>query len=345
MTRKSGGTKRSSWLTFRRRLLLIRLLLRSPMKTAELINNIQREMGENGYPESAPSALKHDFDALKEEFGCAIRFRRETGCYHLEDLGELALLDLPDTSLEALAFLDNTFRAGEDLPEHANIRELLERVDLLLPAHRRAHEGYTKSLMSLNLMGNTHPKINPDVLNTVKRAIRQRRELTFAYFSLSDVTEPRRHRVAPYRIYFRPEGHAYLDATLIEATPAGNEPQHAPIDYRLDRIIPGTVEVLAQVLPRDRPPAQSFRIRYRLFPAIARRRDIATYFPGTHIDYHEDGSATVSATVTNLWLARQILLRYGPGCKVLEPPELVELFRAAVRGLSTLYEQDEATDV
>ena len=29
---------------------------------------------------------------------------------------------------------------------------------------------------------------------------------------------PPRHRVAPYGIFFRPEGHGYLDATLLEVT-------------------------------------------------------------------------------------------------------------------------------
>ena len=49
------------------------------------------------------------------------------------------------------------------------------------------------------------------------------------------------------------------------------------------------------------------------------------------------GSASVTATVTNLWQARQILLRYGDACVVTEPSELVALFRATARGLSALY--------
>jgi hypothetical protein len=81
-----------------------------------------------------------------------------------------------------------------------------------------------------------------------------------------------------------------------------------------------------------------------LHPVVARRRDVATYFPQTHIDYHEDGSATVTAVVTNLWQTRQILLRYGTGCCVLEPPELVALFRETASGLAQMYAemQEEA---
>ena len=50
MTRYGGGIKRSSQLTFRRRLLLVRLLLRGPATAEELIEAIQRELGTEGYP-------------------------------------------------------------------------------------------------------------------------------------------------------------------------------------------------------------------------------------------------------------------------------------------------------
>lgn len=123
MATQTRGTKRSSMLTFRRRLLLVRLLLRTPMSSTELINNIQEELGSDGYPPAAASALKHDLDALKIEYGCRIVFDRSTGRYVLEDLGKLALLDLPDHCMEAMAFLEASFPSGLALAEHANIRE------------------------------------------------------------------------------------------------------------------------------------------------------------------------------------------------------------------------------
>src|SRR5262245_57805350 len=102
MTRQRGGTKRSSWLTFPRRLLLVR----GPASSAALIAAVQAELGDEGYPPAAASALKHDLDALKAEYGCAIAYQRERGVYALTDLGELALLDLRAECMEALAFLD-----------------------------------------------------------------------------------------------------------------------------------------------------------------------------------------------------------------------------------------------
>lgn len=337
MTQPSGGgTKRSSWLTFRRRLLLVRVLLHGPATSADLIAEIDAELGEQGYPEAAAAALKHDFDALKGEYGCSITYDRQTRYYHLADLGELALLDLPDPCMEALAFLEASFPEGSGLPEHANLRELLERVVLLLPPARQAQHRRRRSTIRLGV-GMGGRKIDPDVLTTIKHAIEQRRELAFDYLSTFDAEKPRRHRVAPYGITFRPEGHGYLDATVLEVTPKGGEAVHAAIDYRLDRILPGTAEVLPTVLPPIRPSPPNYALRYTLVPQVARRRDVAAYFPNTVITYLDDGSAEVTATVTNLWQARQILLRYGDACLVHEPPELVGLFRKTSEGLGRLY--------
>ncbi|NTU84217.1 MAG: WYL domain-containing protein [Chloroflexales bacterium] len=325
-----------SWLTFRRRLLLVRSLLRGPATSVELIADIDAELGDQGYPEAAAAALKHDFDALKGEYGCQIVYDRQTRYYHLADLGELALLDLPDPCMEALAFLEASFPEGSGLPEHTNLRELLERVVLLLPPARQAEHRRRRSTIRLGV-GRGASRIDPDTLTIIKYAVEERRELIFDYLSTFDAEQPRRHRVAPYGITFRPEGHGYLDATVLEVTPKGGETIHAAIDYRLDRIVPGTAVVLPTGLPPIRVSPPTYTLCYTLVPQVARRQDIAAYFPNTQITYHDDGSAEVTATVSNLWQARQILLRYGDACHVHEPVELVALFRKTAQGLSKLY--------
>ncbi|MBX0326229.1 WYL domain-containing protein [Oscillochloris sp. ZM17-4] len=337
MTHPTGGTKRSSWLTFRRRLLLVRTLMRGPAGSADLVAAINAELGSQGYPEAAAAALKHDFDSLKSEYGCRISYERATRRYALDDLGELALLDLPDESMEALAFLDASFPEGGGMPEHANIRALLERVLLLLPPARQAQHRRQRGSMRLGI-GSVSGKIDPQTLDVVKRAIDGRRELSFAYLGSFDGDQPRHHRVAPYGITFRPEGHGYLDATLLDVTPRGGEVIRAAIDYRLDRIVAGSAAVLPTMLPPQRALPPSYRLRYTLVPQVARRRDLAAVFPEAQISYRDDGGAEVTATVTNLWQARQLLLRYGDACTVHEPPELVELFRKTALGLAEIYD-------
>ena len=333
-----GGIKRSSWLIFRRRLVLIRTLLRSPLTRDELIAAVNQEMQGEAYVGDMASALKHDLDALKDEYGCRIAYQRQSKRYALEDLGDLALLDLPDACLEALAFLEQSFPEGAALPEHASIRDLLDRVLLLLTSERRQQQQSRRAVLSLQISHST-TRIEPAVIATVKRAIIQRQELRFDYRSPRADAATIRHRVAPYEIIFRPEGHAYLDATLLEVTPRDPAaPIPSPVHYRLDRMVPGSLEILPTVLPPLRPQPPAYILRYRLDPAVARRRDVAPHFPNTAIVYHDDGSATVTALTTNLWQARQTLLRYGSACTVQEPAELVELFRSAIQGMAANYQ-------
>jgi len=332
------GTKRSSWLTFRRRLILVRTLLRAPSSKEELVATVQGELRDDGYPSSAGSALKNDLDALKQEYGCQIRFHRRMGCYVLEDLGDMALLDLPDECLEALSFLDASFPSGNDISVFGGVRELLDRMLKLLPQERQEQYSRTRHPLSVQLPGASTGRIDPGVLMIVRRAINQRRELSFSYRSNAEEYATTRHRVAPYEIYFGAEGHGYLDATMLEVSPrhpAAVIP--SAIHYRLDRIVPGTVTVLPTVLPKERIKPRTYALRYRLAPVVARRRDVSAYFPNTEITYHDDGSATVTATVTNLWLTRQVLLRYGPACEVLEPPELITMMCDTVKGMVETY--------
>ncbi len=332
------GTKRSSWLTFRRRLILVRTLLRAPAGKDDLIATVQHELGDEGYPTSTASALKNDLDALKQEYGCQIRFYRRSRCYVLEDLGEMALLDLPDDCLEALSFLDASFPSENDISAYAGVRALLDRILKLLPVPRQEQYSRARHALSMQLPGASTGRIDPGVLLVVRRAINQRRELSFAYRSNAVEHPTTQHRVAPYEIYFSAEGHAYLDATMLDVSPrhpAAAIPSTIP--YRMDRIVAGSATVLPSVLPKERIKPHTYTVRYTLAPIVARRRDVSAYFPNTDITYHDDGSATVCATVTNLWQTRQILLRYGPACEVLEPPELIAMFCDTVTGMHAIY--------
>ncbi|MCS6940643.1 MAG: WYL domain-containing protein [Roseiflexus sp.] len=334
MARRSGGIKRSSWVTFRRRLFLVRQLLRAPASAEELITRVQSELGENGYPANAAAALKHDLDSLKGEYDCRIVYRRDQGKYVIIDLGELALLDPPHQSLEALALLDASYPAGSGNPMHASIRALLDQVILMLPHRAQSH---LQMRRSATRQKRPVGRIDSNVLATVRQAIEEKHELVFRYWGLSDGEAPRRYRVAPYGIFFRNNGHTYLDATLLEVQPAGSEQLLTQVNYRLDRIVPGTVQVLPNPLPSERPQARTFTLRYWLHPEIAQGGDGIPFFPSTRVEYGDDGSALVTATVSNLSVARDVLLRYGDRCRVIEPSELIDLIRETVDAMASLY--------
>jgi len=341
--RRGGGTKRNSWRTFHRRLFLVRRLVRGPADAATLITGTRgffnnSDDAEDIYPADARAALRHDLAALRDEFECAISLGPD-GRYAIADFGRLALLDLPDEDLEALAFLLSNF-SESSLPNAGRVDALLDRIVALLPPERQ--RGLPRPARDVRLDYPTPSRsLAPPTLERVRRAL-GRQQLSFAYrSSYVDGDTVVLHRVDPYGLLFR-DGHHYLDAFCHDCGDPSIAPRYRL--YRLDRIVDDSVRLLPDVLPPIAPLRPRHRLRYTLGPDVARQRDIALWFPGSAVRFQPDGSAEVSAETADLWQARQILMRYRELCQVHEPPELVKLMRTSAALMARLYQDKADTD-
>ena len=154
-------------------------------------------------------------------------------------------------------------------------------------------------------------------IQRIELAIERSQQLKFSYRSLREGKE-HVHIVEPQPLVFE-RGHVYLN---------GWSPEYGKtLRFRLDYILPGSAEVLPTRIAQSRPSPVSYVLRYQLSPVIA-RNGVSQHFADQHVDLHTDGSATVTARITDLFDARRILLSYGLHCVVLEPPELVKQMRA-----------------
>ncbi len=334
---RRGGSKRDSWRTFHRRLFLVRRLVAGPADAATLIAATraafnQSDDVEDIYPGDARAALRHDLAALRDEFACVID--RVGGSYQLSDYGRLALLDLPDEDLEALAFLLSTFDDAS-MPNASRVAALLDRVVSLLPAERR--RGLPRPPRDVRFdLPRPSRSLTPATLARVRRAL-GRQQLRFAYQSSFVSAETVVvHRVAPYGLIFR-DGHHYLDAFCYDCGDPLISPRYRL--YRLDRIVADSLCSLPETIPPPEvaPPRPRYRLRYTLGPPVARQRDLALWFPAGEVHFLPDGSAEVHGECSDLWQARQILLRYREHCVVHEPPELVAMIRESVARMAEVY--------
>jgi len=327
--RRTGGDKRSSWLTFKRRLFVVQRLTRGPAGAATLIAGARAALGADIYPPDFWQALAHDLAALRAEFGCAITYQQDI--YRLEDMGTLALLDVPDDELQALAFLIGTVGV-EPWPHAAAVGRLLARVRLLLPAARRGDLAGLRAQPQLPVPAGV-AAVAESILQTVQRAV-ARQQIGFSYHSpYSGDAAVETHQVAPYALLYR-DGYLYLDGYCYESSVA--KLRRRWVRYRLDRIA-GGVTLLPYPLPPTAPAHPVYTIRYQLSPAAAHQQYVAEWFAQTTVQFQADGAAVVTAETSDLWQARQILLRYREHCRVLEPPELIELMRDSVARMAQLY--------
>jgi predicted DNA-binding transcriptional regulator YafY len=334
MSKHISGRRRSSKQTFRRRIIIFRTLFSQPSTADELIEAVNHELAQDGYPAAATMALKHDLDALKREFNCELSFDRNLKTYTLHSVGDFAILDLSRESLEALAFLETNFPEDNMLSAFINVQKLLRQVRMLLPQSVTAN---IPSIFKLHNPIRQNKAFDNQTLRTVKRAIENKQQLRFMYMSNFEQNEARRHTVSPYGLFMR-DGHMYLDAVLMSVEPAGHALPLTSVEYRLERIVKKSAQLLPIMNPPERPPQPQYRLVYRLEPVVARRRDLATFFNDSVIEYHDDGSATITATVNNLWTTRQVLLRYGGTCEVVSPPELVAMFRDTITQMANKYQ-------
>ncbi|MDZ4719997.1 MAG: WYL domain-containing protein [Roseiflexaceae bacterium] len=330
--KRRGGDRRSSMLTFQRRMLVARRLIRGEATTADLVRSARDAQGPEAYPPDAAAAVRHDIAALRDMFLCEISYHRAHG-YRLDDPGDLALLDLPDVELEALGFLLSTFADGA-LPNATRIDALLDRIIGLLPESRRV-QMQTAS---------THPRLEqprsartPEqtVIERLKRAL-GKSQIEFEYISsYASAGEVIQHTVAPHDLVYR-DGHTYLTGYCLKCRI--RELVDTSITYRVDRIVVGSLRGLPQQLPAGAATPRRYQLRYWLSSRVAARRDIALWFPNSHPEFLDDGSALVQAQISDLWQARQVLLRYREHCRVIEPPELIAMMQESIEQMRQIYQ-------
>lgn len=327
---RRGGDKRSSWLTFHRRLCLLRLLVRGPADAATMIARIRDSFDDEIYPADARAALRHDLAALRNEFECVIE--REGTTYHLRDYGRLALLDLPDPDLEALSFLVASF-AESPLPNAGQVDALLRRVAGLLPPERRRLLERSGAPLRLDT---PRPSAGPDpaLVERLRGSLGKQFVSILYRSSYADDGVLVEHRVAPYDLIFR-EGHTYLDAFCHDCPI--REVQGRYVLYRADRIVPDSLRLHPTQLNHGPPPRRRYPLRYTLSPQVARQRDVALWFPESILRFTPEGAAEITAETSDLWQARQILLRYREQCRVHEPDELVVMMRESIARMAEVY--------
>ena len=324
------GTTRSERAA-RRRFAILVMLHNRPHAYHEIISRLDQQKLFD-YDRSAEPAtiarqqqyqFRHDLAALRQ-MGCQIEFERNSKSYtwHNSPFG----LNLSTAQLSTFALLCDTFEEATIL--HADeIQNLLTYFVGLLSNDQQKELTNLRRPFSIDLHETTdYRNADAATIARIEMAIQRRQQLEFSHRTSRDGQE-RRHVIEPRPLVFE-RGHVYLYGWSID--------WNKELRFRLDYIIPGSAEVLHTSIAPNRPTRASKQLRYRLNAVIA-RNSVSLHFPGQAVETHLDGSATVTAQVTDLFEARRVLLSYGKNCTVLEPPELVAEMRDHVNELYRIY--------
>lgn len=322
----------ANWDVVRRCLKLLVMLQRRPHSTDELLNKLY---GLGVKREAAVKRLEKDLQRLKNHWGVDITYDRSEKAYHLMQMGQLALIDLPTEALHALIFLERTFFEG--VPYDNEVNALVASIKRALPEERlrewqtlAAQRGITLSMEDFDR------EIRHDVLEQLRRAHHERRIVTFEYLSPQQADQQaRHHRVEPREIKFH-QGHLYLVGFCLYGESHKGTWDRQYFDYRIAYIVPDSLTILAQHFPVDAPRRPRYTVTYRLTPTLARGQ-ISQRFNDMQIEYQSDGAAIVTGWTHDLFAARRILLAYGENCQVLGGPELLQDVRRTIIKMAQYY--------
>jgi predicted DNA-binding transcriptional regulator YafY len=321
---------------------MLRRLQRGPATKAELIAEVRSELAEpygNTEGRSLNKRFERDKGKLRDIFLAEIAYRRATGTYELVDAWE-PLLDVPDESLRAIAFLQDSFTP--DVPGYEMVQMFLSTLLSHLSPKRRGDVDNQRLALEVAWGRRDEDEIAPDVERGLRKALLEHRRVAFDYVTpYYEEGKARHHVVDPWQRFFdATRGHSYLRAYCRQVTDASGKTQHprAYRHYRLGRI--RNLQVLPDKLPPIPPRARTHSLVYCLAPVIARRGDVSR-LPGIkilHKEPQEDGSIVVHAETENVWWAVRSLLHYGPNCEVLGGSEARREMEKIVKAMAEVYE-------
>lgn len=334
----------SEWLSLRRCLALLRRMQLGPAAPHELIGYVLVTVGNWAYPE-APSArekaFKRDRENLKKRLGVDFYYSPKERVYILVDPGPLFRLQLSETSLRAIYLLSQSFEGH--VGEHSNIKTFLDEVFSYLSAETKLKIDAPELHLDLDIQQDIDPNhISKKVWETIHRAIKGHRKLTFNYIAPSyEDRQKRLHQVVPIRLQYQ-GGHWYLRAyRLMRRDVNGVENREAAhLKFRLSYIQEDErLSVSATVAPR--PPAPPiYPVHYRLLPPLS-RGIISEHFSDMVVEEFADGSKEIKGYCDDPWEAGRLFLSYGEFCIVLGGDEVKAWMEKSIQQMLKNYLQKE----
>lgn len=252
-----------------------------------LIERVEARFGgeESAYrPEGAVYAFRRDLRRLRG-LGCRISFLRSRGVYRLESPPFFLRLSPPE--LAAIPLLRRIF--SPSVPYAKGVHSLLARVEQLLPEGQRRRAREPRLSSDFGVEEGLSPQ-ERDIAR-IEEAIGFRQEMEFRYRAPGHGEKGCRVEPVELRLYGR---HFYLRA--YDRRLGGYR------EFRVDRILPGTVSILPSVLPPGERRARIWTLKHKMSPDLA-AYGITRRFPGQREERQEDGSVIVTAEVESLFEA------------------------------------------
>jgi len=265
----------------------------------------------------------------------AITYDRHAGTFGLAQ--SFFSIDISEDEARAFVALQEGFAPGTPYAEA--VQHLLKRWEWLFTekSHqfvRQKRKRHARPVL-LPLSPVVDYSQHGDTILLLDHAMEEGAYVSFAYTPLNQSwdAEPILHEhTEPYELEYR-DGHWYYTAYILDL--------NTFIDYRVDRIRPGTLHKESDRFYPGVRQRTGVKIRYWVSPMLARHGSLSARLREQQVTILEnDQGAIVEGYAKSVWWARRLLLGYGEQVKALAPEKLVISMRETVQAMSRLYEEE-----
>ena len=303
---------------------------------------IDRKLREGDFPncttlaaewEVSVKTIQRDLDYLKYDLDAPVEYdSAHRGFYYSEGQFSLPAIQISESDLFAVCIAQNALRQFRDTPVHKTLSSIFAKIRDSLPDKTNAQPAWLDE--RILLFPEPATRVSPAIWETLARAIRDNKRLLISHVAPGDKTLTER-KVDPYYLV-NYKGEWYLSSHC--------HTRDSIRTFAVSRI--RKAEILAETftMPRSLDKDAMFgdqfgiiwkdkfhkvRIRFtaEVAPYIRERQWHATQ----KILDRRDGSLILEFTTNHLNEVKDWVLSWGPGARVLSPPELSEKVRTALR--------------
>ncbi len=295
--------------------------------------------------EVSDRTIRSDLAFLRDRFNAPIEFSRKKGHYYSDAEWRLPSISLSQGELFALTLGARMLEAYAGFTYAAELRSAIERLSDRLPEQTWIDlQQIADDRVVFRTGAETFP--DPDIWKRLVEACRTSRQVQMKYYTASRNAESQRV-LDPYLLHVYRGTNPYVIGFCHK--------RQAIRWFRVDRI--RELQLLKEKFVRDpnfnakehlskifqsevggKPVPVTIWFDASTAPYVRERR----WHPTQEIQEHPDGSLTLHLVVGGLNELKRWVLGYGKGAVVKEPPELVEMVREEVEGMSSRYKLVES---
>lgn len=284
-------------------------------------------------------AVYGDLNALRDA-GVPCNFDKETQGYRIRQGFFMPPVEF--TAEEAMALVALLEQGGhpEQIPYLSSAAKAVEKIRAQLPPQILEEVVLLDDRVQIEIAPSHADDSARDVFDLVRQAIATKRVLRCRYNAATSAADDSEFELRPYVLWYCQRawyvvGHhsgrqdvRHLKLNRFTAVRLTDQPYHIPEDFNLRRHLGNAWRM------RSGPP---YHVRVQFFGSFADNASETRWHHTQQEQWVGKDSVILSFDVDGLDEIVWWILSYGPGAKVLEPPELVEMVSGRLQEALTLY--------